>query len=90
MFGMNDADPDEAEPIDNWQIIVGDITYTAAIFPSDGQFVGSWRCPVCQQRQGCSWRTNTYMEAADCADVEVRAHHDKFHRKPFPVGPSSF
>ena len=72
---------DAPEPIDNWTIRVGDTTYTVAIFPADGKLVGSWRCPICERRQEWPRRTDTHMEAVDCAEVEVQAHHKAFMTK---------
>ncbi len=43
---------DGTDPIDNWEIRVGDITYAVAVFPSDQGFVAAWRCPTCETRQG--------------------------------------
>jgi len=71
---------DDTDPIDTWEIRVGDIAYAVAVFPSGDQFVAAWRCPVCERRQGCSRHTVTHADAVDCAEEEVRKHHAEYHR----------
>ena len=71
---------DENAEIDLRELRVGNIAYSVAVFPSNGKFVTAWRCPVCERRQGCSYRTETHMQAVECAEEEVRAHHAKYHQ----------
>ena len=72
------ATSDDAE-IDLRQLRLGEITYSVAVFPSGDTFVTAWRCPVCERRQGCHYRTATHLEAVDCAEAEVHKHHAEYH-----------
>jgi hypothetical protein len=80
MAGMGETIDDDAKPLETRQVLVGNMTYSVSVFPSDGLFVASWRCPVCEQRQGCSHRTDTRAEAVECMEAEVHKHHAQFHR----------
>jgi hypothetical protein len=80
MAGMDEPPHDKAQPLETRQVLAGNMTYSVTLDPSDDNFVASWRCPVCERRQGCSHRTDTRDEAIHCMEAEVRAHHAKFHR----------
>jgi hypothetical protein len=41
---------DSTDQIETREIPVGNITYSIDVFPSDDQFVTTWRCPLCERR----------------------------------------
>jgi hypothetical protein len=73
-----------SDEIELSELRVGNIVYAIAVFRSGDKFITAWRCPVCERRQGCSYSTQTHMDAAKCAGEEVLKHHAKFHQEPPP------
>ena len=71
------------DPIDNWEIQFGGITYSVSVITNGDKFVATWRCPICETRQGCSRHTDTHMEAVECAEEDARAHQKEYHPKVY-------